>query len=66
MDFVDDGRLADAGLTGNEHQQRSTARGPLKRRQQPVDLAVASVEFLRDLEASRHIAVAESKVEDRA
>src|SRR6185437_6394396 len=47
MELIDDGGLADTGVSGNEHQLRPTAGyDAIKGSEQSINLSISSVQFL--------------------
>src|SRR5207244_6726528 len=55
VDLVDEGRLADPGVTGYQQQFRAPARRALERRQERRNLPVPPVQALRDEEPVREV-----------
>ena len=55
VDLVDEGRLADPGVTGHQQQFRAPARRALERRQERRNLPVPPVQALRDEEPVREV-----------
>ncbi len=65
VELIDDRGLADAGVSGDEHQLRPAARDDaIERGEQGVDLAVPPVQLLGDHEAIRSVMRAGSEVVD--
>ena len=65
VQLVDDGGLTDPGIPGHEHQRRSaTGDHALEGGEQGLDLALASVQFLRNQQPVRRVVFAEREVVD--
>src|SRR5580693_9410542 len=65
MEFIDDCRFADAGVSGDQHQFRSaTANDAVEGSEQSFKLAVPPIQLLGDHEAIRSIMSAKSEVID--
>ena len=63
--LVDDGGLPDPGIPGHEHQRRSATRDDaLEGGEQGLDLALSSVQFLRNQQPVRRVVFAEREVVD--
>ena len=67
VQFVDHRGLADAGISGHEHEFRGAVRhDPIEGSEQRVDLALPAVELLRDQQPVRHVVSAELERVDTA
>ena len=65
VELVDDRGLADAGVSGDEHQLRPAARDDaIERGEQGVDLAVPPVQLLGDHQAIRNVICAQREIVD--
>src|SRR5215469_15574733 len=65
--LIDDGRLADTRISGNEHQFRRAARDDaVEGSKQSIDLARSPVQFLRDQEPVWGVVFAQREFVDAA
>ena len=64
IDFLDEGGLADARLTGDQHHFARAGAHPITRRQQDGDFVLAPVEFLWNLKPVGDIALAQGHQPD--
>jgi hypothetical protein len=66
MELIDDGGFADAGISGNEHEFRLAARNnSIESREKRADLAVASIQSLRDAKMIRRVVTAQYEIPDQ-
>src|SRR5215510_12067715 len=67
MEFIDDGRLTDTGISGNEHQLRRAALyDTIEATEQCLDFTLAAVEFLRNQKAVGRVVLAKLEFVDVA
>src|SRR5580704_11249854 len=67
MQLINDGGLADAGITGYEHELGCTlSHDPIERREQNIDLALPPVQLLWDQKSVRGVVGAQREWGDAA
>ena len=67
MELIDDGRLADAGISGDEHQLRRAARyDALEGGEQGIDLARSAVQFFGNQQPVWRVVFAKREFVDAA
>jgi len=66
VELAHDRRLADPGVPGDQHGLHRAQRGAGKRVDQRADLPFTSVQTLGELEAARHVVLADRERRDRS
>src|SRR5262245_25470443 len=67
VEFIDDGGLADAGISGNEQQLRpAVSHDAVEGGEQGLDLGCSAVQFLRNQQPVRRVVFAKRKLVDAA